>query len=181
MNDASLGGEMDLDPKRTHSWAHTIQKLSLCGRHLRRLLGEASLPWNLSDTEFLLLWTCDEGCINGDGVMQHDLVFTLGLSSAQMSGLVYDLRDRGLLTVERPAHDRRRQVVRVTSAGRTLLHRVMETMAPIIAQLEAEMPDSDHQTLSHLLTNLIDRTQDRAGLMLPSQSVSSIGSMGRAS
>ncbi|MBM4002345.1 MAG: winged helix-turn-helix transcriptional regulator [Planctomycetes bacterium] len=153
MEDAngSAGGERRPEQGPTH-WLELVTQISLCGRQLRRLLGEVTLPWNLSDTEFLCLWSCARGA--GSGVAQHDLAVSLSVSAAQMSGLVYDLRDRGLLDLERPARDRRRQQLRITGAGQLLLKRVLESMTGLLAELDRQVPRDDQKRLHEKLLRL---------------------------
>src|SRR5476651_2662714 len=65
-------------------WAHLVQQSSLCGRQLRRLLAQNIARWNVSDTEFLVLWACNH--TNEPGLAQNELASMLGVSAAQMSG-----------------------------------------------------------------------------------------------
>src|SRR5207249_714773 len=85
-------------------------------RHLRKRLAEFAQPFELSDTELLVVWLC-----SGGGRIQVDLAGAIGISPAQMSGMVERLRSRGLVGMHRLARDRRRQVWRTTTAGQTLL------------------------------------------------------------
>jgi DNA-binding MarR family transcriptional regulator len=153
MEDANkLAGDTGKSALRPPHWLDLVTQISLCGRQMRRMLGEVTLPWNLSDTEFLCLWSCAQGA--GNGMAQHDLAVSLGVSAAQMSGLVYDLRDRGLLVLERPARDRRRQQLRITGAGQLLLHRVLESMTGLLAELDRQVPGDDQHRLHWELSKL---------------------------
>ena len=145
----------------TERWAHIVQQTSLCGRQLRRVLAAFAAPWNVNDTEFLLLWSCNQALENG--LRQNDLAHTLGVSPAQMSGLVYDLRDRGLLTFERPQHDRRRQVLKITGQGRLLLQRILESLTPLVARLEQFLSHDEQQQIETLLERIIAAVEDVPG------------------
>jgi DNA-binding MarR family transcriptional regulator len=89
---------------------------STASRHLRKRLAEVARPLGLSDTELLVVWLC---C--GGGRIQVELAGAIGVSPAQMSGLVERLRARGLVAMHRSAMDRRRQVWRTTASGQSLL------------------------------------------------------------
>ena len=56
-------------------------------------------PWELGYTEFVVLWLCERDAVRG--VPQKDLVTAACVSSAQMSGVVEQLRRRGWLAAER--------------------------------------------------------------------------------
>src|SRR5438874_3544494 len=89
---------------------------STASRHLRKRLAELAKPFALSDTELLVIWLC-----SGGGRIQVELAAAIGISPAQMSGMVERLRSRGLVAMHRLAMDRRRQVWRTTAAGQALL------------------------------------------------------------
>ena len=133
-------------------WIHVMQAVSLCNRQLRRALADATAICHLSDTEFFLLWACHEGPQHGVG--QHDMASVLGVSGAQMSGMVYDLRDRGLLLLERPAWDRRRQLLRITPSGRSLLDQTLNNLAPLARELERALPDNELAMLLTLISQM---------------------------
>jgi DNA-binding MarR family transcriptional regulator len=97
-------------------------ELSRCHRLLRVWLQDRLRPWKIRDTEFLVLWLCDR--FAAQGVVQHELAAAVGVSEAQMSGLVERLRQNGLLVGCRGEPDRRRQYWRLTAEGTDLLARV---------------------------------------------------------
>src|SRR4051794_32867507 len=68
-----------------------IHWLGAAGRQLRRRLLEVAETFELTDTELLVLWLC---C--GRGYVQVELAGALGISPAQMSGMVERLRNRNL-------------------------------------------------------------------------------------
>ena len=69
---------------------------SAASRHLRRRLAEVAEAFDLSDTELLVVWLC-----SGGGRVQVDLAGAIGISPAQMSGMVERLRSRGLVAMHR--------------------------------------------------------------------------------
>ncbi|MFM2097178.1 MAG: HTH-type transcriptional repressor NicR [Planctomycetota bacterium] len=151
INDGSQGAEHQLQPV-VPRWIHVMQVVALCNRQLRRALADATSLCHLSDTEFFLLWACHEGPQHGVG--QHDMASVLGVSGAQMSGMVYDLRDRGLLLLDRPAWDRRRQLLRITSSGRSLLDQTLSNLAPLARELERALPDNELAMLLALISQM---------------------------
>lgn len=133
-------------------WAHLIQQASLCGRQLRRLLAQHITRWNISDTEFLVLWACNHA--PDFGLAQNELACMLGVSAAQMSGLAYDLRDRGFLSFERTERDRRRQVLRVSGQGRLLLSKILVDLEPLVEKLGKHFADEEQILAEQILERL---------------------------
>ena len=70
----------------------------------------------LTDSELLVVWLC-----RGAAGCRSSWPAPIGVSPAQMSGMVERLRARGLVAMHRPAMDRRRQVWRTTAGGQALL------------------------------------------------------------
>lgn len=118
---------------------------SSASRQLRRRLVEVGAALELTDSELLVVWLCS-GC----GRVQGELAGSIGVSPAQMSGLVERLRARGLVAMHRSSTDRRRQVWRTTASGQTLL----ATAAPHLAELAAtvgEVLSADEQQAAQSL------------------------------
>ncbi len=138
------------------NWVSLIQHAYLAGRQLRRLLGQATARFHLCDSEFLVLWTCQQA--TPAGVPQGDLTGLLCLSPAQLSSLVYDLRDRGLVQVERPAEDRRRQLLRTTPEGSQLIREIDSELSVIAVPIERTFSTDERRTTSALLERLIRAT-----------------------
>lgn len=143
-------------------WVTLIQHAYLAGRQLRRILGHATARFQLCDSEFLVLWMCQQA--SPAGVPQGELTGLLCLSPAQLSSLVYDLRDRGLVQVERPVEDRRRQLLRTTDAGRQLIAHVDLELASIARPMDEPFSPADRSATNGLLERLI---QVAAGLREP--------------
>jgi len=85
---------------------------------MRETLGREAEAHQISLAGLSILWAC-RGAVR-EGMSQTDLARGLLLSPAHVSGLVEQLRRRGLLEGRRPAADRRRQLWRLTAAGETL-------------------------------------------------------------
>src|SRR5699024_6079634 len=95
---------------------------------------------DLSDVEMSLLWQCHRAIPVGQG--QIELATAMSVSPAQISGLVEQLRERGLLAGCRDPRDRRRQVWQVTPAGNHLLEQVLVELEPLAAQSLTNWNDS---------------------------------------
>jgi DNA-binding MarR family transcriptional regulator len=144
------------DQSATPNWVSLIQHAYLAGRQLRRILGQATSRFHLCDSEFLVLWTCQQA--TPAGVPQGDLTGLLCLSPAQLSSLVYDLRDRGLVQVERPVEDRRRQLLRTTDAGTQLITQIDAELSVIAVPIDRQFTRDQRRATSSLLERLIRAT-----------------------
>lgn len=154
LSDAVLS--LIVDQSATPNWVSLIQHAYLAGRQLRRILGQATARFQLCDSEFLVLWTCQQA--TPAGVPQGDLTGLLCLSPAQLSSLVYDLRDRGLVQVERPVEDRRRQLLRTTEAGSQLIREIDAELSVIAIPIDRHFSHEQRRTTSSLLERLIRAT-----------------------
>jgi DNA-binding MarR family transcriptional regulator len=125
---------------------------SRAGRHLRRCLGEAAGFAALTDSELLTIWLCLDD--EGGGMVQGELATALGVSPAQMSGIVERLRQRGLIEMHRQALDRRRQLWRGTAAAKELFALLAKPLAEIAAGIAACVPASDQETAQSLCRRL---------------------------
>jgi DNA-binding MarR family transcriptional regulator len=127
-------------------------ELALCQRQLWSLLMECLRPWELGPTEFVVLWLCERAAVHG--VPQKDLVTASGVSSAQMSGVVEQLRRRGLLAAERGPQDRRQQLWHLADEGRRMVAELRTALAPAAEHLCERMSPLDTERLRELLQRL---------------------------
>ena len=127
-------------------------ELALCQRQLWLLLMECLRPWELGHTEFVVLWLCERATVRG--VPQKDLVIATGVSSAQMSGVVEQLRRRGLLTAERGPQDRRQQLWHLTDEGRCMVAELRTGLVPAAEHLCERLSPLDAERLRELLQRL---------------------------
>lgn len=95
-----------------------LRLLLLTARCHRSLSQSITGPDEATAPELLLLSCAAE---RGEFCQQSDLVEMLGCSPAHVSGVVERLRQRGWLTADRQASDRRRQCCHVTPTGLTVL------------------------------------------------------------
>ena len=121
-----------------------IHWTSAASRHLRRILADIAASCELSDSELLVVWLCQAA-----GRVQVELASAVGVSPAQMSGIVERLRRRGLVAMHRPAGDRRRQVWKTAAAGQVLLSQVGQPLTELAAALSKSVaPPEQLQALS---------------------------------
>lgn len=98
-------------------------EMACCQRLLRAGFNRRLSRWDVSDHDFWVLWLCRRW--TPQGIVQQELAVAVGVSAAQMSGLVERLRQQGLLAGSRDDGDRRRQYWRLTAAGEHLLAEIL--------------------------------------------------------
>ena len=124
---------------------------STASRHLRRRLADVAAELGLSDTELLVVWLC-----SGGGRVQVDLAGAIGISPAQMSGMVERLRSRGLVAMHRLAMDRRRQVWRTSPTGQDLLGQASGHLNELAASIASGLTSDEQQAAQSLCQRLIE-------------------------
>jgi len=142
------GIENEPGPQRLLALVHWT---SAASRQLRRRLAEVASTIELSDAELLVLWFC-----HGGGQVQVELAAAIGISPAQMSGLVERLRLRELVAMHRSATDRRRQVWRTTAAGENLLGDIASHLDALAAAVQGGLSLTEQQTVESLCQRLVD-------------------------
>jgi DNA-binding MarR family transcriptional regulator len=121
----------------------------------------------VSDSETLILWLCSQtpdDRLQGTGKVQGDLAVALGISPAQMSGLIERLHQRGLVASERSNLDRRRQIWRLTGEGEALLSQIETAAGELAHQIDAELSSAEQQQTDVALQRLIDAASHRPRL-----------------
>ncbi len=89
------------------------------------------------------------------GLSQQDVAAALAVSPAAVSGLVEQLRRRGLMEGWRAESDRRRQLWRLTPAGVDVLDAVLCDLAAWAATLEARLERTDSGDLLLAVEELV--------------------------
>ena len=145
----------DQRPQRLLSLVHWT---SAASRQLRRRLAEVAGAIDLSDAELLVLWFC-----HGGAQVQVELAAAIGISPAQMSGVVERLRSRALVAMHRSATDRRRQVWRTTLAGETLLGQIAGRLDALAITIQGGLSTAEQQAVESLCQRLVEAvgTQSR--------------------
>ena len=134
-----------------------IHWTSTASRHLRRRLADVAAELGLSDTELLVVWLC-----SGGGRVQVDLAGAIGISPAQMSGMVERLRSRGLVAMHRQAMDRRRQVWRASAAGQVLLSQAAGHLNELAASITSGLASDEQQAARSLCQRLAEAVAENA-------------------
>ncbi|WP_431894002.1 MarR family winged helix-turn-helix transcriptional regulator [Nonomuraea sp. bgisy101] len=101
--------------------------------------------------EFVLLDVLAEH----DGCSQHDLSERLGINRTIMVKLIDGLEAHGHVIRTRNLHNRRSNVLRLTSAGRKALASMREAAAARDAEVTAPLTPGDRDRLNELLTLLL--------------------------
>jgi DNA-binding MarR family transcriptional regulator len=118
-------------------WIDLAQQIVVCGRILRDGLKRHLGRWELSEPEFSLLWACSAAA--GPGMCQNELAGRLAVSPPQVSGLVEQLRRKGLLEGRRADDDRRRQLWQLTPAGQQIIDSAITDLGDWACGLDASL------------------------------------------
>lgn len=96
-------------------------RLVAVGRAMARQLGNLVRSHGINEAEFRLLWLL----LDVSALDQKHIAQQLGLSTAQVSGLVERLRRRGLLVASSVSGDRRRQLWQLSLSGKELAQKIV--------------------------------------------------------
>ena len=136
-------------PPQAEQLLRLIHSLSAARGQLRRRLSELAAEFDLSDGELLVVWLC-----GGADRVQGELAAAIGVSPAQMSGLAEKLGQRGLVEMNRPARDRRRQVWKTTAAGLALLAQAAVPLENLAAAIAEHLPPHEQRLAQSLCQRL---------------------------
>ena len=143
------------DPQRL---LRLIQTAGSAGRQLRRWLTDRLVRFELTDSEFQVLWLCAQSRPS-DGWVQGDLAQAAGISPAQTSSLVERLRQRGLIEMKRSTIDRRRQVWHLLAQGEDLLFRIRTGLESVAHRLDALVTPEEQEAAARLFDRLVDAAE----------------------
>ena len=135
-------------PAAGAQWLTVLQQTSAVTRRVRRRLGSLTADQGLTDTELFVLRACARG--PDPGVAQIDLADQIGASTAQTSGLVEKLRERGWLIDQRDTGDRRRRLWTISPSGRAVLDQVLGSLKDRLALTE-QLPDFPPESADQLI------------------------------
>lgn len=144
-------------------WIELAERILACGRLVRSPVGRPAGKCRLGEAQFSLLWA-SLGAPSA-GLSQSQLAAALSLSPAHVSGLVEQLRQQGLLESRRTPSDRRRQLWRITPAGRNALEAVLADLAQWADRFHNQLGPEVSDELARLLGQLLDvlRSQPEYG------------------
>ena len=127
------------DKKAESTLIEAIQQLHGLNRQFKNIFSEQLKPSQLTDSEFLVMWWCYQA--EGEPIVQGELAVQVGLSPAQLSGIVDRLNKRSLLHLTRSTRDRRCQLLQLTPEGiqsiQNALH-CIRTLSQVAADLGAD-------------------------------------------
>ena len=126
-----------------------LQQIAVAGRQLKRVLTRFLDDCDLNDTELLLLWVCHGAGV--EGIAQNRLADSVGLSPAQVSGLVERMGRRNLIERYSGSADRRRRLWKISSTGRQTLGEVLARLAPADSACEMHVEPAGAHDLVRLL------------------------------
>ncbi len=132
--------------------------LGKLGRLGQRLSQAAIADQGLGLPHFSVLTTLDDL----GPLAQHELAAHLGLNSSHLVGYVDELERREAIRRDRDPDDRRRQLVSLTPAGRTLLARLRTPIDEVQEKFLAVLSDDERAVLMHLLVRLLDQVDEAA-------------------
>lgn len=106
--------------------ADLVRWTTVCSKALGRLFSDELAEFGITLNEFILLWTCQQ---NQDfGLSQNDLAALTGSSTAQLSQIAEQLRQKGWILASRCKSDRRRQTLSLTPDGIVVLRGAFERL-----------------------------------------------------
>jgi DNA-binding MarR family transcriptional regulator len=126
--------------------------LSRASKQGHQLLSEHLAPEGLRRQHYLVL----AGVAELGSPTQGHLVQVLRIDGSDMVLLLDDLQDAGYLIREPSPHDRRRNIVSLTVAGREALRRLDRLVEQANEALVARLSPQEREKLIHLLTRMID-------------------------
>jgi DNA-binding MarR family transcriptional regulator len=126
--------------------------LTQLATHTRRLVADGHAQVGASPYHYRILAALQEF----GGSSQADLARRGNLDRSDVVAAVNELAERGFVERTPDPEDGRRNVVRLTRAGAKQLRRMDRTLDKVQDQLLAPLSDADRQTLTCLLTRLLD-------------------------
>ena len=114
---------------------------------------EAYRETGLHPYHYAILAVLDEGSRESQGAIAN----ALGYDKAQLVGLLDELEQAGLVERRRDPDDRRRQLVRMTPAGRKALARLRRISGEVEDDFLSSLSESEQEQLHALLLRLAEQ------------------------
>jgi len=132
--------------------------LSKLGRLGQRLTHESIAGQGLLLPHFSVLATLDDY----GPLAQHEIADRLGVNRSHLVRYVDELESREAVRRERDPGDRRRQVVSLTPAGRTLLAQLQIPLSEAQERFLAVLSERERAVLMELLVRLLEHADEAA-------------------
>jgi MarR family transcriptional regulator, lower aerobic nicotinate degradation pathway regulator len=139
-------------------WELPSWLLNRAATHATRVVAEAFVVAGVRRHHFTVLVALDDGGPSS----QADLGRRLGMDRSDLHAVVNDLEHDGLVSRGRDERDRRRNVVALTSAGRSTLRRLDEQVQAAQAELLTPLSQSERRDLERLLTRVVEHHAGRS-------------------
>lgn len=133
--------------RTTPSWL-----LTQTAAHASRLVGDSFASVGARGYHYRVLATLDEF----GPASQADLGRRGGIDRSDVVATVNELTARDLVVRAPDPTDRRRNVITLTAAGRTELHRMGQALAEVQETLLAPLTSTEREQLTRLLGKLLD-------------------------
>lgn len=129
---------------------NTFIRLNRCAESLNHNLEAVMKQGNLSGSQFGVL----EVLLHIGPLAQGEISKRLLKSSANLTQVLDNLEERGLITRTRPATDRRKLIIDLTPAGRELIMERMPVQVQAIVQALSALTPEEQATLGTLCRKL---------------------------
>jgi DNA-binding MarR family transcriptional regulator len=131
-----------------------------CSHSLRTAIDDLASAQEMNATQLTVLWACGA---SAEGIGQTHLAAHIGVSPAQASALVEQLRQRNLLESRRATDDRRRQQWSLTATGRKVIDDATQGLAAIEARVSKGRENRAHGLCDQLaqLADSLQRTKSQ--------------------
>lgn len=126
--------------------------LTQLATHVRRLVADGHAEVGAGPYHYRILAALQEFGRSS----QADLARRGNMDRSDVVAAINELAERGFVERTPDPDDRRRNVVRLTRAGAKQLRRLDRTLDKVQDELLAPLSDADRQTLTCLLTRLLD-------------------------
>ena len=125
--------------------------LKKAGFRAKERLGDAFEPEGLGMVHHAVLTLLDEE----PSETQAMIADAIGLDRSHLVGVLDELEEQGLVERRRDPDDRRRQMVRLTPAGKRALARLRKLAADVDDALLASLSGGERRTLTELLLRIV--------------------------
>jgi len=122
---------------------------------VRRALDAICSEHGILASQYNILRILDGG--PAEGYPRCDIIDRMIDRGPDVTRLVDELEDKGLVVRERSQEDRRMMMHRITDAGRTLLHRVTADLGVVRDEFDDAFSDEELEEFAEFCTELVGR------------------------